>query len=118
MKIVPNSKFQAINLLKEEYKNTEGLGKILITAMFFNIPFLGFIIYLTQVITVIILSFFLRRYLAYLKENQISSVSSKLLIALTVGTMIFQADWIPFATQIITLILLGILYAFVPKGNK
>ena len=119
-------KSQAGKLLQEEYTKTEGFGKILFVAAFFNIPIDGFIPYLSQIITVGVLVIFLKKYLLLIKNNtqkeELSNLSTvrgpQIIIALTVLIMLLQVVWIPFTTEIVTLVLIGLLYAIFTKYKK
>ena len=113
------NKTELFNLLKGEFKQTEGFGKLFLIALFFNIPVDGFIPYFSQVVTVIILSIFLKKYLLQIKNNthkednsNLPTVhGSKIIIGLTIFTMTVQVVWVPYITQLVTLVLLGLLYA-------
>lgn len=119
-------KSDVARLIKDEYKQTEGFGKLFLVAMLFNVPFFGFIPYFSQIATVIILSIFLKKYLLLIKHShstdEISNLnfthSSKIVIGLILITMFAQLVWVPFMTQLTTLILLGILYAVFSKYKK
>lgn len=119
-------KLEVIRLIKDEYKLTEGFGKLFLAGMLFNIPVFGSIPYFSQIATVIILSIFLKKYLLLIKSKptpeEISNLdfsqSSKIVIGLILITMFAQLVWIPFMTQLATLILLGILYAVFSKYKK
>jgi hypothetical protein len=106
------------SLLKNEFIATEGTGKLLLIALFFNIPIDAFIPYLSQVVTIITLSIFLKKYLVKNTGEATSANAntygiSKLTISLIVATMVYQLPifWIPFVTQLVTLLLLGLIYA-------
>ncbi len=102
-----------IDLFKDEFKNSESLGKWLLITALVNLPLPDiFIPYLTQAITIILMSVFLKKY------TSASSQSSRLVIGLCIATMIAQLFWIPYISQLITLILLGILYGAFTKYNK
>lgn len=116
-------KSDVMRLIKDENKLTEGFGKLFLIAMLFNIPVFAFIPYLSQIATVIILSIFLKKYLLLIKHihsvDEISNLnfthSSKIVIGLIMITMFAQLVWVPYMTQLTTLILLGILYAVFSK---
>ena len=120
------SKNPIYNLIKNEYIATAGSGKLLLIALFFNIPIDAFIPYLSQVVTIITLSIFLKKYL--ISTNDEHDVNkkigeyaiSKLTIFLIIGTMIYQLPifWIPFITQLVTLLLLSLIYATTSKYKK
>jgi hypothetical protein len=97
-------RFSVAQLLVGETLSTKGANKYLMIAMVFNIPFIGFIPYLTQAFTVILLFLFLRKKISFLP---------KFSLALAIATMIFQVFWFPFISQIVTLILLSFLYLLV-----
>lgn len=90
----------AFGLLRQEIVNTKEATKFLFMAMLANISFLGFVPYITQAITIILLVLFL---------NKIDKAPI-LLVILATATIIFQAFWIPFTSQLITLVLLGLIY--------
>jgi chromate transport protein ChrA len=102
----------ALNLLKGEYKQSEVLGRLLLVAAVFNIPIYGFIPYLSQVITVVILSIFLKKY------TSLFSQTSKTVTTLCIGTMVLQLFWFPYLTQLVTLVLVGILYGVFTKYKE
>jgi hypothetical protein len=109
---------EVYSLLKNEFIATEGTGKLLLIALFFNIPIDAFIPYLSQVVTIITLSIFLKKYLVKNTGEATSANAntygiSKLTISLIVATMVYQLPifWIPFVTQLVTLLLLGLIYA-------
>lgn len=53
----------SIDLFKDEFKNSESLGKWLLVTALVNLPLPGiFIPYLTQAITIILMSIFLKKY--------------------------------------------------------
>lgn len=118
------SKTDVANIVLGEYKNTEGFGKLFLTAILFNFPYLGFLPYFTQIATVIILSIFLKRYLLLLKSSKDSATNletrhgPKIVIGFTLLTMAIQAIWIPFEMEIVTIIFLSILYALVSKYKE
>ena len=120
------SKNPIYNLIKNEYIATAGSGKLLLIALFFNIPIDAFIPYLSQVVTIITLSIFLKKYLVDSDDTTeinkgVGGYSiSKLTIGLIIGTMVYQLPifWIPFITQLITLLLLGLIYATSSKYKK
>jgi len=93
-------------LLIDELRNTKGNLRLIILAMLANIPFWGFVPYLTQVTTVLLLAIFLKRNLKSF---------DKPMTGLIIMAMFFQAFWFAFTSQIVTLILLGIIYAFATK---
>lgn len=113
-KVGLSPKAQVAKILHEEYKGADAYGKLFLAAIIIN-AFFWFIPYFAQIATVVLLSLFLKRYLAYTRQNGISNFTSKFTIGLTLGTMAFQAFWLEFLTSIITLMLLGVLYAFVSK---
>ena len=120
------SKNPIYNLIKNEYIATAGSGKLLLIALFFNIPIDAFIPYLSQVVTIITLSIFLKKYLISTNDEhdvnkKIGEYSiSKLTIFLIIGTMAYQLPifWIPFITQLVTLLLLSLIYATTSKYKK
>lgn len=120
------SKKQVYTLIKNEYVATAGSGKLLLIALFFNIPIDAFIPYLSQAVTIITLSIFLKKYLVSGENTEEVSKKigeysiSRLTIALIIGTMVYQLPifWIPFVTQLVTLLLLGLIYATSSKYQK
>lgn len=117
-------KQQIFNLFSVEYKHSDGFGKLFLVGMLSNaIPIIEFVPYLSQLITVFVLSIFLKKYLlraqdvSNLQEKQSMSLpyASKIIIAITVGTMLFQIVWFPPVSQIITLVLLAVLYGTISK---
>ena len=118
-------RLEVTKILKEEYDNTEGFGKLFLAGIFFNIPFFGFVPLVSSVVTVVILTLFLKKYLLLVKNddpNKASNLSTsygpKIVIALTIITMVGQLAWIPFVTQLETLVLLGVIYAFFSKYKE
>ena len=120
------SKKQVYDLIKSENVATAGSGKLLLVALFFNIPIGAFIPYLSQVVTIITLSVFLKKYLVAREDTEEVSKKigeyniSKLTIGLIIGTMIYQLPifWIPFVTQLVTLFLLSLIYATSSRYQK
>ena len=120
------SKTPVYSLIKNEYVATLGSGKLLLIALFFNIPIDVFIPYLSQAVTIITLSIFLKKYLVSKDDTteinkKVGEYSiSKVTIGLIIGTMLYQLPifWIPFVTQLVTLLLLGIIYATSSKYQK
>lgn len=120
------SKSKALDLLQREYTQTEGFGKLILIGMFVNIPIDGFIPYFSQVATVIILAIFLKKYLLLIqdKESQKNTSNlpftygSKIVIGFTILIMLVQLVWVPFMTELVTLVLLGILYAIFTTYKK
>ena len=120
------SKKQMYDLIKSEYVATAGSGKLLLVELFFNIPIGAFIPYLSQVVTIITLSIFLKKYLVAREDTEEVSKKigeyniSKLTIGLIIGTMIYQLPifWIPFVTQLVTLFLLSLIYATSSRYQK
>jgi hypothetical protein len=101
-----NSIKTVANIFKEELILTKGPGRLLLLAMFTNIPFIGFVPYLTQALTVIFLSIFLKKY---------QSMGSKPTQAFVIATIVFQLFWYPYISQLVTLVLLGLIYASAAK---
>jgi hypothetical protein len=97
------------NILKEEMVMAKGSGRLLLIAMGVNIPFWGFMPYLTQAITIIVLAFFLKK-----QQRQGIKIPLPLLI-LILATMAFQLLWFPFVSQLVTLFMLGLIYVLVNK---
>ncbi len=124
--IKSNGVSTTLNMLKEEYVLTKGSGKYILLAVFFNIPFIGFIPYLTQAFTIILLSIFLKNHLKMkeaskkeaINENKVGYILSKAGFILIIITMAFQVLWFPFISQLITLVLLGIIYATMTKYKQ
>jgi hypothetical protein len=90
--------------IKKEIFSTTGENKLLLIALIFNIPFYWFVPYVSQAITVVLL-------ILYLKRKQQNNLNIQTLI-LTLVTMIIQLPffWLPFATQIATLIFVGMIF--------
>ena len=101
-----NSFKNIANVFKEELILTKGPGRLLLLAMFANIPFIGFVPYLTQALTVIFLSIFLKKY------RLGGNIPTQVLI---IATIAFQLFWFPYISQLVTLVLLGLIYATATK---
>jgi hypothetical protein len=120
------SKFEIIKILKGEYDNTKGTGRLLLIAAFFNIPIDGFVPYLSQIATIILISIFIKRYLALTDTLDHGETRTQIrnknittaVITLSVVTLCVQLVWTPFVTELITLVLIGLLYAFSSKYKK
>lgn len=113
-----NRSSAAIKVISDEIIATKGAGKFIILAAIFNIPFLGFIPYLTQAFTILFLAFFLKHLITdehKIKQEQKNSNIQYVMKPwnkwLIYGTMVFQIFWFPFIMQLITLVALGIIYA-------
>ena len=113
------------NIIKDEVVVTKGAGKFIALAMFFNIPIYGFIPYLSQAITILLLVFFWKRVIednknkkSVTKNVKSYRIMNKNGSYLIIGTMVFQLIWIPFITQLVTLVLLGIIYATMTSYKK
>ena len=113
---------QVVKILANEIVITKGAGKLLLIAAFFNIPFWGFIPYLTQAFTIILLGIFLKhvrlnkdKKQKELKQKNVSYTTTNIGMGLIVVTMIFQCFWFPFLSQLITLVALFLIYATMTK---
>ena len=113
------------NIIKDEVVVTNGAGKFIALAMLFNIPIYGFIPYLSQAITILLLVFFWKRVIEDNKNKKSATknvksypIMNKNGSYLIIGTMVFQLIWIPFITQLVTLVLLGIIYATMTSYKK
>ncbi|HLC61565.1 MAG TPA: hypothetical protein VJI52_00940 [Candidatus Nanoarchaeia archaeon] len=107
-------KSKLLSILGKEVLITEGAGKFILIAMFVNIPFWGFIPYVTQALTIICLFLFWKHIVhdkKSTKTEKISYLMKPMGFNLIIVTAIFQLVWIPFFMQLVTLILLGIIYA-------
>lgn len=102
-----------VNLFKDEFKNSESLGKWLIAVAVVNLPLPDiFVPYFTQAVTIILMSIFLKKYISG------SLQSSRIVTGLCIAIMIFQLFWVPYISQLVTLVLLGILYGVFTKYKK
>lgn len=101
-----------IRIVKNEYLNSESNNQYLLLAMIFNIPSpLIFIPYATQAITIFLVLFFLKRLVDMKKGTSI--------LYMTIGlTLIFQILWIPYISQLVSITLIGIIFAFNKKLIK
>ena len=116
-KINPSSLI--FGVLKDEIGITKGAGKFILIAMFFNIPFWGWIPFLSQAGTMLLLFIFLKHTIKD-NENKKIAIKSKNIdytikknhYNLIIGTIILQLPlfFAPFFSQFITLFLLGIIY--------
>lgn len=113
-----DSKSALSTLINNEIAITKGAGKYLWIAVFFNIPVWGFIPYVSQAITIIILFVFLKHFITEesLKQEKIDNHEVQYTIKswakpLIYATMVLQLIWIPYVLQFLTLISLGIIYA-------
>ncbi|MCA9386085.1 hypothetical protein KC717_05550 [Candidatus Dojkabacteria bacterium] len=104
---------------------TKGAGKFIVLAAIVNIPFIGFIPYLTQAFTILFLAIFLKHMIsdeekisvAHSQKN-VQYITKPLAKWLIYGTMAFQVLWIPYVMQLITLVALGIIYANFTKYKE
>lgn len=96
---------QFISMVKDELMKSKGDSKLLLLAMIVNIPSpLIFFGHLTQAITAFLVLFFLKSILEK-KEGTI-------ILFIIVGvTLLYQIFWLPFVSQLITITLLGLLFA-------
>lgn len=102
-----------VNLVKDEFKSSESVGKWLIVVAVANLPLPDvFLPYFTQAITIILMSIFLKKYNSSPKEN------SRIVIGISITIMIVQLFWFPYISQLVTLVLLGVLYGVFTKYNK
>ena len=108
----------ALKAISNEIVMTKGAGKFILLAMISNIPFIGFIPYLTQSFTIIFLAFFYKHIITderkikeAKKSNNVQYTMKSWGKWLICGTMALQVIWTPFVMQLITLVALGIIYA-------
>jgi hypothetical protein len=102
-----------VNLFKDEFKNSEFLGKWLAVIAVVNLPLPTiFVPYLTQAVTILLISIFLKKY-----RTSTSLDNSSLITVLCIAIMIVQLVWFPFISQLITLVILAILYGVFTKYN-
>ena len=103
---------QFIKIVKGEFAKSEGENKFLLLAMIANIPspfvFLG---YLTQAITIFLVLFFLKRVVDH-------NTGASYLYLIVGVTLLFQIMWFPFVSQLITITLLGLIFAIRRKSLK
>ena len=108
-----------LGVLKDEVVITKGAGKFILIAIFFNIPVWGFIPWVSQALTIILLFFFLKHAITdkdkekyELKSKNVSHSINHFGYYLIIATIIVQFPFffLPFISQIFTLVLLGIIY--------
>lgn len=108
---IVSSFFQMLN---NEFRNSEGYNKFLILAIGANIPLPWiFIPYCTQAVTIVLVWLFLKQYLKVQNASLIDKNIPKIRYSIygTAGlTILVQLIWVPFISQLITLVLLGLLY--------
>ena len=103
-----------ISLFKDEFKNSESLGKWLAVIAVVNLPLPTiFVPYLTQAVTILLIGIFLKKY-----RTSTSLHGSSLVTVLCIAVMIIQLVWFPYISQLVTLVLLGVLYGMFTKYNK
>jgi hypothetical protein len=116
-----------LKVMKEEFLLTKGAGKFLIIAMFFNIPFWGFVPWVSQAVTIIVLAFFLKHIISNdekikkaIKSHSVSHKIKPVGKYLVIFTMAYQLPffWAAFVVQIVTLFFLGIIYATMTKYKE
>lgn len=96
-----------------EFNKSESYNKFLILAIAVNIPLPWiFIPYATQFMTAILFIFFIRQ---YVKANKISLRGKKGIIRLiiiipSVIGILTQLFWIPYITQLYTVVLIGMQF--------
>lgn len=109
-------------LLAKEFKDSEGYNKFLILAMAANIPLHQvWIPYGTQAITIVLVGFFVKRYLkaegARLLDKNMPRYRSSVYGAVGL-TLLAQLVWIPYMSQLVTLVLLAILCNLAQKKSE
>lgn len=102
---------QFIDIYKEEIAKSNGTNKLLLYSMLVNIPSpLVFIPYVTQALTIFLVLIFLKR-IVDLNNGSVFLYS-------TIGiTILFQIVWIPFISQLISITLLGVIFALNRKTS-
>lgn len=94
-----------IKIVKNEFTKSDGINKYLLLAILANIPTpLIFIPYLTQGVTAILLIFFLKN---IINKSEVTPFKL-LLIAIA---LIAQLFWIPYSSQLLSIIVIGIIFA-------
>lgn len=100
-------------MLAVEFRNSEGFNKFLILAIAANIPLPWvFIPYGTQAITIILVALFIKQY-----RKVLGDAADKNMLVLVVSglTLVVQLLWIPYLSQLMSLVLLGVLYNLAQK---
>lgn len=117
-----NNLFQ---VLKDEFTKSDGHNKYLILALTANVPFF-FIPFVTQIVTIILLAFYLRNYSKNEKPQLSKASTGKVILGipiltfcLVVLTIIIQLPliWLPYTTQILSLIILSLPYVLSRKND-
>jgi len=109
------------HVLMDEFKKSEGCNKFLILAIAVNLPLPWvFIPYGTQTITVVLLIFFIRQFVKVerLKMDDKKIINTHLLLLLPSIVGIFaQVFWLPYITQLYSVILIGAQYILTLKKH-
>src|SRR3989338_6350814 len=101
----------AMQTIGNEIIMTKGAGKFILLAAFANIPFIGFVPYLTQAFTILFLAFFLKHMIT--DDAKIKEMKKQKNVQYTMqpwgkwliyGTMALQVIWVPFVMQLVTLV--------------
>jgi ABC-type phosphate transport system permease subunit len=109
------------SILKDELTKSDRPNKFLLLAIIANIPSpLIFVPYLTEAITIILVAIYLKNYPKVdIQSIHNSSVVNKLILGiptpifgLSVLAILIQLDWFPFASQLISIAILSLLFVF------
>lgn len=124
MKLRTNFITEFINLVRDEIKNSSSSNKFLLYGIIANLPTpLVFVPYLTQAITIVLVSIFLKNYPKLdVPIDNTSSMEKRLIIGIpapificAIITILIQFAWIPFITQLLSLTLLALIFIYSRK---
>lgn len=108
-------------VLKDQFQESKGYNKFLILALAANLPLPWvFIPYVTQSITAILLIFFIRKYIEVKKSsenNTRTTIVSFLWILPSIVGICAQIFWLPYITQLYSVVLIGTQYILTSKRS-
>lgn len=91
-------------IIKEEFADSDRTNKYLLLAIIANLPTpLVFFPYLTQAITIVLIIFFLKKII----DNHTTTPIKNVLLA---TVLVMQIIWIPYISQLLSILILGILF--------